>query len=316
MRNRSRPFHGREVDDELEFHLAETIDALIDEGWPPARARAEAERRFGDWHRHQRKLNHIGRALQRRHTRLAMWDTIRQNLRDAARGLRRTPGMAAAVIVLLALGIGANATMFEIVDRLLLRPPDHLVDADRLRMIYAQRPTLSLPQFARNMTYPDVADLEHLSTLESVAAFTQRRSMTMGTGPDARKIGVQLAEASYFPTLGVQPLIGRFYRENEDEPGAPLTAVVSAPFWQRELGGDPRALGRVLSIGKERYEVIGVAPDGFTGADLSAIDVWLPLRAAMTVESGTRALTTRTWWWTSAVIRLKPGVADEAPTRR
>ena len=65
-----------------------------------------------------------------------------------------------------------------------------------------------------------------------------------------------------------------------------MTAVVSAPFWRREMGGDPRALGRVLAIGKERYEIVGVAPDGFTGADLSAIDVWLPLRAAMAAESG------------------------------
>jgi putative ABC transport system permease protein len=253
----------------------------------------------------------IGRTFQWRHARLAMWDPIRQTVRDAARGLRRTPGTAAAIVTLLALGIGANATMFEIVDRLLLRPPDHVVDAERLRMVYSQRPTLSLPQFARNLTYSDVADIKHLPALESAAAFTQRRRMTMGTGTEARKIQVQLAEASYFTTLGVQPLIGRFYRPAEDEPGAALTAVVSAPFWRRELGGDASALGRVFAIGKERYEIVGVAPDGFTGADLSAIDVWLPLRAAMAVESGRQALETRTWWWTSAIIRLRPGVTDD-----
>src|SRR5690349_3549179 len=165
-----------------------------------------------------------------------MWDAISQNVRDAARGLRRTPGTAAAIIILLALGIGANATMFEIVDRLLLRPPDHVVDADRLRMVYSQRPTLSLPQFARNLTYSDVVDLKTPPALEAVAAFTQRRKMTMGMGSEARKIQVQLAEASYFTTLGVHPLLGRFYRTTEDEPGAALTAVVSAPFWRRELG--------------------------------------------------------------------------------
>ena len=88
-----------------------------------------------------------------------MLDTTRQNLRDAIRGLRSAPGAALAVVTLLALGIGANATMFDIIDRLLLRPPDHLVDADRLRIVYAQRPTLSLPQFARNLTYPDIDDL-------------------------------------------------------------------------------------------------------------------------------------------------------------
>ena len=79
-------------------------------------------------------------------------------------------------------------------------------------MVYSQRPTLSLPRFARNLTYSDVADLKSLPALESVAAFTPRRKMTMGTGAEARKIQVQLAEASYFTTLGVQPLIGRFYR--------------------------------------------------------------------------------------------------------
>ena len=123
-----------------------------------------------------------------------------------------------------------------------------------------------------------------------------------------------MAEASYFTTLGVQPLLGRFYGAREDEPGAPLTAVVSAPYWQREMGGDPRVLGRVLSIGKGRYEIVGVAPDGFTGADLTAIDVWLPLRAAIAVEFGREArevLDSRTMWWTNAVIRLKPGVTDD-----
>ena len=244
----SRPFHGSEVDDELEFHFIETIENLIDKGWPPARARAEAERRFGDRRRHRRNLNDINRSLQRRHTRFAVWDAIRQNVRDAARGLRRTPGMSAAVIILLALGIGANATMFEIVDRLLLRPPDHLVDADRLRLLYSHRPTLTLPRLAR--TYSDVADLKGLPALEAVSAFTPRRSMTTGTGAEARRIQVQLAEASYFTTLGVRPLLGRFYVQHEDEPGAPLTAVVSAPYWQREMGGDPHVLGRVISIGK------------------------------------------------------------------
>jgi putative ABC transport system permease protein len=308
----SRPFRGSEVDDELEFHFAETIEGLIDRGWPPARARAEAERRFGDRRRHKRNLEGINRAVQRQHTRLAMWDAIRLNVRDAARGLRRTPGMAAAVILLLALGIGANATMFEIVDRLLLRPPDHVTDADRLRLVYSHRPLLTLPRFVR--PYADVADLKGLPALEAVSAFTPRRWMTTGTGAAARRLRVQLAEASYFTTLGVQPLLGRFYGQREDEPGASLTAVVSAPYWQREMGGDPRVLGRVLSIGKARYEIVGVAPDGFTGAELTAIDVWLPLRAATASEFGhemREVLDSRTMWWTNAVVRLKPGVTDD-----
>ncbi len=238
-------------------------------------------------------------------------DAMRQNLRDALRGLRRSPGVACAVIAMLALGIGANATMFEIIDRLMLRAPDHLVEADRLRLVYAQRATLSLPQFARNLTYPDVQDIKGLPALAAVSAFTQPRSLTLGTGADARKVRVQFAEASYFDTLGVRPSLGRFYNAAEDEPGAAGAAVVSDAFWHREFGGDSQILGRVLTIGSGRYEVVGVAPESFTGADLSAVDVWLPLRTAMMAESGRRALETRTWWWANAVIRLKPDATDE-----
>jgi predicted permease len=212
---------------------------------------------------------------------------------------------------MLALGIGANATMFDIVDRLLLRPPDHLTGAEQLRLVYAQRPTLSLSRFARNLTYADVKDLDGLPALEAVSAFTEPRRMTMGEGADARKIRVQLAEASYFATLGVRPRLGRFYGATDDIVGAPLTAVVSESFWNREWGGEPRAVGRVLAIGRERYEVVGIAPDGFTGVDLSAVDVWLPLRAATAVESGRAALETRSWWWANAVIRLRSGATDD-----
>lgn len=249
-----------------------------------------------------------------------MWDTMWQNLRDAVRGLRKAPGPACAVAAMLALGIGVNATMFDIVDRLLLRPPDHLVAADRLRLVQARRATLTPARFARNLTYPDVRDLKALQGqgqgLAAVSAFTPPRRMTIGTGAEARKVRVQLAEASYFGTLGVRPRLGRFYREAEDEPGAPLTAVVSEAFWLRDLGGDPRALGRTVAIGIGRYEIVGVAPDGFTGMDVSAIDVWLPLRAAMVVESGRDALETRTWWWSNAVVRLEPGVTDELADAR
>ena len=106
-----------------------------------------------------------------------------------------------------------------------------------------------------------------------------------------------------FATLGVQPLIGRFYDPPKTNPARSLTAVVSEPFWRRELGGDPARARTHVAIGKRRYEIVGVTPDGFTGADLSAIDVWLPLRGGNGRRVGASALETRTWWWTNAVIR-------------
>jgi putative ABC transport system permease protein len=306
------PPEGGAVDAEIAFHFDETIEALVDQGWSPPQARAEAERRFGDRRRYRRDLDQINRATAKRRGRTLMWDSMRQNLRDAIRGLRRAPGAALAVVSLLALGIGANATMFDIVDRLMLRPPDHLVDADRLRLVYAQRPTLSLPQFARGLTYPDVEDLRHLPALAAVSAFTQPSEMTLGAGRDAEKVRVQLAEASYFTTLGVQPRLGRFYGAREDDIGAAPTAVLSETFWETRYGRDPQILGRVLTVGSGRHMVVGVAPRGFTGADLSAVDIWVPLRTTMTLDGRSDSLKTRTWWWANAVIRLKPGVSDEA----
>src|SRR5690242_3378203 len=107
-----------------------------------------------------------------------MGDSIWQNLRDAWRGLRKTSGVSAAIVVMLALGIGANATMFRIVDRLLLSPPNHLVDPERLQFVYAQRPTLTM--FPANLTYSDVQDIKHLPAFEAVSAFTDPQRFTMG----------------------------------------------------------------------------------------------------------------------------------------
>jgi putative ABC transport system permease protein len=239
-----------------------------------------------------------------------MIDSVLQNLRNASRSLRKTSAVSASIVLLLALGIGANATMFRIVDRLLLSPPHHLVDPDHLRFVYTQRPTLTM--FPANMTYSDVQDIKHLPAFEAVAAYTDPQRWTLGAGTEARKVRLQRAEAAYFSMLGVRPVLGRFYSSTEDEPDAPLTAVISENFWEREFARDPHVLGRVLSIEKNKYQVIGVAPAGFTGVGLSVIDIWLPLRAATAAENDRKALETRTWWWAHAVVRLRPDATDAA----
>src|SRR5262245_44140729 len=132
-----------------------------------------------------------------------MWDSLEQTLRDAWRGLRKTTGLSSAIIAMLALGIGANATMFRIVDRVLLSPPRHLVDPDRLRFVVGQRPTLT--RFPQNLTYSDVTDLKGLPAFEAVAAYTDPQQWTYGVGAGAHKVRVQRAEAVYFAMLGVKP---------------------------------------------------------------------------------------------------------------
>lgn len=321
---RARPDLEGELDAELAYHFEKTVEGLLEAGWSEAEARLEAGRRFGDRQRYRRDLERIGRSRLRRRRRIELFDTLRQSASLAVRGLRRSPGLSIAVILLLGLGIGANATMFGVIDRLLLRPPQHLEAWDRLRLVSLHRAG-SPDRFRRSLTYPDsqafpgtlslLAGTDAPSSITfgahpviaAAAAYTAPRLRTMGTGADATKVRVQLATAEYFPTLGVAPVRGRFFSQQEDTPGAPLTAVISERFWEQRYGRDPDALGRVVSIGRGRYEIIGVAPRGFSGAELATVDFWLPLRASTVVERSERDLRTRTMWWVRTVVRLAPG---------
>jgi predicted permease len=244
-----------------------------------------------------------------------MWDLLTPNLRAAVLGIWKTPGVSAAILITLALGIGANATMFGVIDRLLLSPPQHIIDADQVRHLYIERTGGNgLRSPGRVLTYPDFNDIEHLPAFASIAAYSAGLpKWTMGTGAEARRVRIQQASASLFPTLGVRPLRGRFYGADEDKAGVPLTAVLSEEFWTRELGRDPHAIGRVIQLNRGRYEVIGITPAGFTGAELDPIDMWLPLHASAYAESGADAgFDDRGMGWIRGVARVKDGVSPEA----
>jgi predicted permease len=130
--------------------------------------------------------------------------------------------------------------------------------------------------------------------------------MTIGEAARSERARVVLASASFFPTLGVRPAHGRFFTEAEDKIGAPLVAVIGDAYWRTSLGGDSAAIGKILRAGKGSYTIIGIAPPGFTGVGVDRIDIWLPMRAANAVESGTRWATSRRWWWISAIARIDP----------
>lgn len=243
-------------------------------------------------------------------------DLIMRTLGSAFRGVRRSPGFAAAVVSILALGIGANAVMFGVVDRLLLSPPQHVEDWKSVRHIYLQR-TQSNGEIStsRYLTHPDYMDLLSVSGWSSVAAYAGDEPLTLGRGEAAMTVRVTLASASLFPLLGVQPSLGRFFTADEDKPGADPTVVLAREFWQRHFAGDLDILGRVLDIGQGSYTVVGVAPGGFTGAELSPVDVWLPLETAQAInQGGTTWADHRNWWWLQAVARIADGGTDEATT--
>jgi predicted permease len=212
--------------------------------------------------------------------RLERLHTLRRDVALALRGLRRTPGFALAAILTLALGIGANVTMLGIVDRLLLRPPAHVRDPDTLKRVYFSSTEDGKEDTDPSSSYPlYLAVAEAMRAARGVAAYYTRET-ALGEGEQARAAEVSLVTANYFATLGVRPALGRDFRREEDvPPQGSAVAIISHELWQRDFGGDPDVLGKAVAISGRRFEIVGVAPQGFTGAELSRIDAWVPLSA-------------------------------------
>ncbi len=235
-------------------------------------------------------------------------DGFLQDLRYALRGLARSPGFTIAVVGTLALGIGANTTMFGVLDTLLLKPPAHVYDAGRVARVYFQWSWNGSPWVDPTASVPSYESLRGVPVFAATAASFDAR-LSRGVGPDARPVNVRAVTASYFPLLGVRPAQGRFFDSTDDRPGAAPVAVVSHEYWRRELASDPGVLHRALAIGRFSYAVVGVAPEGFSGADLDEPNVWLPLRVAAPDlwASNRDALSSRGSHWIQVLARLAPG---------
>jgi predicted permease len=249
-----------------------------------------------------------------RRSRRGMIDAVLYTVRLATRGLLRTPGFSLSVVVTLALGLGANVTIFTALDRLLLEPPQHVVEPESVRRIavYGVNPFSRQRTWNRAMTYPDYRDLQTVQGFSSVAAHTAR-TLTMGRGEESERINTEWATSSWFTLLGVQPALGRFYDASEDQVGVEPVTVLSWAFWKRRFNGDPGILGTALPIGKGVYTVIGVAPRSFTGVDIAPVDAWLPLHTAGGLQQGGDWENARSWYWFTTIVRLRdPATAAAA----
>ncbi len=305
-----RPEVRRDLDDELGFHFEETIRDLIASGLTEAEARERARERFGDERAYRYTLERIDDGRVRTERWIGWWNVLRQSLASVRRSAARYPVQTAGVVITLGLGIGANATMYGIVDRLFLQPPQHVVDAERVRKVLLERPGgPNGEMITSNLSnYPDYSDLKSHDGL-AVAGYTGWHEATAGDGTSATFVRVASASADFFPLLGVVPLRGRFFTPEEAASGATLTAVVSAEYWSRAHGADPDFVGRTIEVSGIDHMVIGVAPVGFTGVDLEQVDVWVPLEA--TRAAGGRGLGSRGSRWMKTVSRLKEGVGIE-----
>jgi putative ABC transport system permease protein len=301
----------RDVAEELSFHIEARVEELVGGGVGEELARAQAAREFGDVVAARAELAALDRRTLRRRRRAGVFDALGQDLRYALRVVRRQPGFALAVIVTLGLGIGANAAMFGITDRLLLRAPPHIVDAERVQRVFFRQTFSWAGEVTQPSTgYVDYATLrDELSGVESVAAWFPTRA-SLGRGQEAEEVRRLLATPSFFTALGVRPHLGRFYTDGDED----AVVVLSHGFWQRHFGGASAALGRTARIGNATYTVIGVAPQGFTGVDLDPVDVWVPFTTAGAEIAGDTwsSMSSRNIRWLRTLVRLRPGVDPSA----
>ncbi|MEO5798628.1 MAG: ABC transporter permease, partial [Gemmatimonadales bacterium] len=294
----------RELDAEIAHHLELEAARHVAAGVPAAEAHRLARVAFGGVAlTHER--HHDGRRVR--------WMTdLSSDLRFAARGLRREPAFTLFVVAVFALGIGANATMFGVVDRLLLRGPEHVHDADRLVEMYSIRQNARGEEQTNNyFGYASLEGVRHgTKTLDGLAAFSDI-TVVVGEGREVHPVIASYATANFFPLLGVQPLRGRFFNSTEDATeGAEHVVVVSEAYWQSRLGGVADVTSRSLIINDVSYRILGVAPHGFTGVTLGHPDLWLPM--SLLGEQTTKGWTTAwTAQWLQIVGRLATGATRE-----
>src|SRR5687768_4741769 len=287
------------------------VDALVASGLPREVAEAEAIRRFGSLDEVRPQLLAAAHHREEALTMFERFDALRDDVRYSLRQLRRAPAFSAALALTFALGIGANATMFEIIDRLLFRPPAFMADADRVGRVYLRRPAADgTERIDNNISYLRYTELrDHTRAFASTAAVFQDENRIVGTGSAAEAIPVGLVSASFWGLFDVRPELGRFFIADEDKaPNGTDVAVLGYGYWSSRLGGDKGVIGKPIRIGGKHYTVIGVAPKGFHGIWATSTAAYVPITAAARDMFGTSDYSTgHGATWLEMIARLRPG---------
>jgi macrolide transport system ATP-binding/permease protein len=254
----------REIREELRSHILHRADDLERHGI----SRTEAERRarieFGGYE----KVKEDCHEEQSRH----FLETVFEDVRFAVRLLSKSPGFTGIAVITLALGIGANAVAFSLMNALILRP---------LNVPHAQN-LYTIERGKGNdisQSYPDYLDLrDRNQTLDGIVAYSITRA-GLNTNGKASSAWLYQASGNYFDVLGIQPYLGRFFHSS-DEQGANSAPylVLSYPYWQNHFGGDPSVVGRTVQVNKHPFTIIGVAPAEFHGTEMYFTpNFWVPL---------------------------------------
>ena len=308
-----RPRKDAELDEEIRFHLAEETKERIDAGLAPEQARQAARRNFGNV------------VLTRELTREAWgWAPAERLLKDvgaAFRMMRRNAGYTCAVVLTLALGIGLNAAMYEMLSRLFLQAPPHIEDPDGVHRVWLSE--RDDPEVRGSFTGPartvdrvqwlEFAALSADSPLfDAVAGYTTLRTMQNGLGQNAENLRVSWVTGEFLALLGVAPAVGRSIGPEDDDLAATPVAVIGDGYRNRRFASAQEALGATLAFDEVEYVVVGVLPPGFSGPDPDRADVWLPLQHAATASRGETWRRYGSGFYLTPLVRLVSGATVEA----
>ena len=298
-----------DVDTELQFHLEMRIDELIRSGLPRAEAEARAQVEFGDLKRAQQELAAIGHRREAGIARAEWWRGVLQDARIALRSYARDPLFTLVVVLTLGLGIGANTTIFGLVDAALLRP---LPYAEPHRLVHLWETHRGDVSNLSEASYPDFQDWRAERGIFAGAEGYDETNVSVSLPPDAPPERLQGARVSpgFFDLLGIRPLRGRFFTPDDDGNGGGRVVLLSYGFWTRRLGADPDIVGRQLVIDGTGHEVRGVLPANFSFAPAGDVELWLPLGRSAEVRAQ------RFNHWVRVVGRLRDGVTLEQARQR
>jgi predicted permease len=287
-----------DVDEEIAFHLAMREAALRARGVAPGDASRLARDRFGDVDGIRTECVREQRAQTRTESAMQMIDEARRDAIFALRALWRTKSFSLAVILTLALGIGANAMIFSIIEAVVLRP------------VSGVRDPAALFELGDGVSHPVFRSLAGRVTRVDLAAMRERR-IALGAGDATEHTMGALVSGNFFEVVGARTVIGRSLRRDDDVAGAPPVAVLAHAYWSRAFARDPGVLGRTLSVNGAPVTIVGVADPSLRSIHLGAIpDVWLPIYSwPVIVPVSMRSLTLESagWEWLSVVGRARPG---------
>src|SRR5262245_7978492 len=310
-RLRLPPEREMEIAEELSQHLRCVYDEALADGLTPEAAEARALREIADWSALEGELSRAELTLEYRvlerpvevTSRLGkggiVMEAILQDLRYALRMLIKRPGFALTATLILSLGIGANATIFSLVNSFLFRPLP-VREPERLVKLFANDHDVEIPH---GMSYPDYLDYRQEQAIFSDLSASMTAPLSLNSGGQTTRAWALLVTGNYFSLLGVNALHGRVITAEDDRRGAPPVAVLGYRVWQRRFGGDPTVVGKTIKLNSEPFTIVGVAPEKMTSVNWVAHEVFIAAQIF-----GEESLADRGNHSFDLLGRLRPGV--------